>query len=66
MLSNKKLKKIKKHLSNINKCNLKIFPFNYILIYIQFMNKNIKIMIGSVVVLYIISVGLQLVGIKLF
>ena len=47
-------------------CNLKIIPFNLILIYKQNMNKNIKIIIGSVVFFYIISVGLQLAGIKLF
>ena len=30
------------------------------------MNKNIKIIIGTVVILYIISVGIQLTGIDIF
>ena len=30
------------------------------------MNRNIKIIIGTVVILYIISVGIQLVGIDIF
>ena len=30
------------------------------------MNKNIKIIIGTVVILYIISVGIQLTGIDVF
>jgi len=30
------------------------------------MNRNIKIIIGTVVILYIISVGIQLAGIDIF
>jgi hypothetical protein len=30
------------------------------------MNRNIKIIIGTVVILYIISVGIQLTGIDIF
>jgi hypothetical protein len=30
------------------------------------MNRNIKIIIGTVVILYIISVGIQLIGIDIF
>ena len=41
--------------------------FFYVYLYLgDFMNKNIKVLVGSVVTLYIIIVILELVGINLF